>query len=339
MLPVIIRIASSKKLFVPRQYRMVHPEKVSSLGGIAIFTGVLFVTLFFSDFEDFKEIKYFLAAGSFIFLVGLRDDLKKVRPFDKLIGQIAAASIIIFLGGLRIEYIESYNEIFHIPHSISYLISIAVFIWFINAYNFFDGIDLQASLNAVVILIPLGFWFYLTSQYNFSLLLMATAGSLFAFIFFNYSPSKIFMGDTGTITIGFILAFAFIKFINLNTENLAGDFNIQKPIVYGILAFILPLSDSLRVVFTRIFRGSSPFLADKNHLHHLLIHLKWKQNNIAFFTTSYTTLSIIINFFLVKHLESPFIVLILNIIPLIILYTVIYSKLKSLRALKINDNQ
>jgi len=334
LLPVIIKIAVNKKLFVVKHYRKVHQQNTSSLGGIAIFSGVLFTMLFFSDFISFKEIRYYMAAGSFIFLVGLRDDLHQVKPSGKLLGQIVAALIIIFLGKIRIEYFDSWFEGFQLPYWGSVLLTIFIIIWFINAYNFFDGIDLQATMIAIVILIPAAFWFFLTAQYNFSLLLFSTSAALIAFLFFNYSPSKIFMGDTGTVTIGFITAFSFIKFVNLNNLENLSDFSFPHPFLFGLLIMQLPLADSIRVVIIRLIRKKSPFIADKNHFHHLLLKLKWNHPAIAVFSSLYTLIMMIINMLLFKYSINIWIISITNSMALLTLYSLIYRKIAIIKKSK-----
>jgi len=120
-------------------------------------------------------------------------------------------------------------------------------------------------------------------------------------LFFNYSPSKIFMGDTGTVTIGFITAFSFIKFTNLNNLENLSDFSFPHPFLLGLLIMQLPLADSIRVVTIRILRGKSPFIADKNHFHHLLLKLKWSHPFIAGFSSLYTLIMMIFNILLFKR--------------------------------------
>ena len=331
LLPILVRLAANKKIYVIRQYRKVHKQNTSSLGGIAIFAGVLFVLLFFSSFANLQDIKYYIAAGSFIFLVGLRDDLYEVKPINKLFGQIVAATIIIFLGKSRIEYFDLLTPDNQLSYWVSIVLSFIIIIWFINAYNFFDGIDLQATLIAIVVLFPSAIWFYLAAQYNLSLLLFATSTALIAFIFFNYHPSKIFMGDTGTATIGFVMAFMFIKFINLNHLESLSDIHVPYPFIFGLLILQLPLSDSLRVVIYRIIRKKSPTMADKNHLHHLLLLLNWNQEKIAGFSASYTLIIMIANLFLFIHHINIVLILILNLITISTLYFIIGMHLNHLK--------
>lgn len=333
LLPVIIRIAAVNKLFVVRQFRKVHTQKVSSLGGIAIFASVFFVMLFFSDFESLKPLKFYLAAGLFIFLVGLRDDFKNVNPWVKLLGQILATLIIIFPGGLKIEQFILNGTIYNLHPALSTILTLIVVIWIVNAYNFFDGIDIQAALMGIFVLAPAGIWFYFTQQYNFGLLLLTTSAALSAFLIFNFSPSKIFMGDSGTMTIGFIFAFSFIKFTSLNTQMEFVDANISNPFIFGLIAFQLPLFDSLRVVFFRLIKKKKLTKADKSHFHHLLLKLNWSHFHISLLSGFYTLIMLFLNYYLYTHTSKFSILILANLLTLSLLYSFIFFKLKMQKAI------
>ena len=331
LLPVLIRFAVNRKIFVIRHFRSVHNNNVSSLGGVAIFAGVIFSLLFFSDLPGFREIKYYMAAGSFVFLVGLRDDIQNVKPAGKLLGQIIASFIITVPGRMRIEI---FNDVFPstvMSYYFSVLFTIFIIVWIINAYNFFDGIDMQATMLAIVIMIPSAIWFYKTNQFNFSLLLFATSAALMAFLFFNYYPSRIFMGDSGTVTIGFILAFSFIKFIYINDLPVLPVTRIGNPFVFGLLIMQLPLVDSVRVAVIRILRGRSPAVADKNHFHHLLLKTGWRQTAIAVFSTAYTLIVMILNYVLFTGNMTLYVILLINISLLFAVYLLIYRKLSMIK--------
>lgn len=337
LLPVLIHTAEEKNIFVARRFRDVHKTKVSALGGIAIFSSVFFVMLFFSEFESVRAIRYYIAAGFFIFLIGLRDDIKNVKPLGKLAGQIIAGLILIFPGGIRLEHFTFQNQIYLFPEWFSVIATLVIIIWFINAYNFFDGIDMQASLTAIAILIPYGIWYFLTEQFNFSLLLLSTSAALIAFFIYNYSPSKIFMGDTGTVSIGFIIAFSFLKFSNLNIDSDFEDMKISYPLFFGILSFQLPLADSIRVIITRILKGKNPLHADKNHFHHLLLKAGWNQQRIAFLSGFYTLFMIALNYILILVKISTLQLVFINILILLLLYVFVYYKKKHF--LSVNSNQ
>lgn len=328
LLPIIIKIAANRNIVVVRQYRKVHIGNVSALGGIAIFAGVFFSMIFFSDFIDLKIIKYYIAAGSFIFLFGLRDDFKNSKPYEKLLGQISAALILIFLGGLKISQLILFNYIIILPNWASVVLTVFIVIWFINAYNFFDGIDMQAALVALSFLLPSGIWFYFMGQYNFSLLLLSTSAALIAFLYYNNSPSKIFMGDAGTVSIGLILAFSFLKFTNLNQTDDFQDINIINPFLFGLLAFQLPLFDSIRVIIIRIFKGKNPTKADKTHFHHMLLANNWNHKEISWISSIYTLVTLLINYQIFKYNFNIYLIFSFNALALILLYYSTFKKFK-----------
>ncbi len=334
LMPFLIQFAAEKKIFVARQFRKVHSKDVSALGGIAIFAAVFFVMLFFSEFMDKKTIRYYLAAGSFIFLIGLRDDLRNVKPWIKLLGQSIAALIIIFPGDVRIDHIFLINGSIDLNLISSAVITLFIVILFINSYNFFDGIDMQASITAIAVMLPSGIWFYQMSQDNFGLLLISTSASLLAFLIFNYSPSRIFMGDTGTVTIGFILAFAFIKFSNMMIEADSPKPMIHFPLLFGLMAFQLPIFDAFRVVLWRVFKKRNPMQADKNHFHHLLLKAGWKQKQIAYLAGLYSLITLIINYNLFTKNISFYLLIAINILFLSALYAVIFYLLSQKTKLK-----
>lgn len=327
MLPILIRYASTRDIFVPRQFRSVHQSKVSALGGVAIFSGVFFSLIFFTDFESFATIRYYMAAGSFMFVLGLRDDIYNTSPTFKMLGQVIGSVIMVVLGDLRIRSFDFYTFHISFPYFWSIIISVLLIIWIVNAYNFFDGIDFQASVVAIILLIPIGMWFYFAHQDNFSLLLLATAAALFAFIIFNYSPAKIFMGDTGTMTIGFIIAVSLLKFENLNSLIEIDNINFPNAILMSLGALSLPLLDSVRVVLARIFRGKSPIAADKNHWHHLLLRLGFSQNRIAFWSGFYTLWLLASNYYFLGILNAQWFIGI-DILLYILSYQLVIQRIK-----------
>jgi UDP-GlcNAc:undecaprenyl-phosphate GlcNAc-1-phosphate transferase len=325
LLPVIIKVAANKKVFVTRHFRKVHQGNISALGGIAIFSGVLFSMLFFSEFMDVKSIRYYIAAGSFVFIFGLSDDFRAMSPLYKLAGQIMAALLIVFPGDMRIQAIYILGELYMLPYLFSVLLSVSLIIWIINSYNFFDGIDLQAALVGIAFLLPAGIWFYFTQQYNFSLLLLSTSMALLSFSFFNHTPSKIFMGDAGTVTIGFIMAFAMLKFFKINVESSFLDTNISNPILFALVSLQLPLFDSLRVITLRLVRGKNPTMADKSHLHHIFLRAGWKHKSIAWFSGLYTLITLLLNYQLFRNSWNGYAIFILNLCLLSIVYFLVFK--------------
>jgi len=282
MLPPLIRVAKVRGLFVPTHYRKVHKDQVSALGGLAIFSSVIISFLLFVDAVNFPDIRYVTATGLLMFFVGLRDDFHPVSAPVKLLSQLLAVVVLVFFAKIQIDFFAH-----HIDGVLGFYLdsftTIFLMLWVINSFNFIDGIDLLASLYAFIVFVVLGIWFLLADQFDYSLLLMSLSGAFLAFMIFNYSPSKIFMGDTGTLSVGLLLAITLLKFDDVNSmiANSPYQFYSAPGLAFGFIS--IPFVDSARVAIVRISRGVSPFQGDKNHIHHLFLRLGWSQNKVALF--------------------------------------------------------
>jgi UDP-N-acetylmuramyl pentapeptide phosphotransferase/UDP-N-acetylglucosamine-1-phosphate transferase len=143
-----------------------------------------------------------------------------------------------------------------------------------NAFNLIDGINGLAGTMSVLSLAFFAAWFYFTGDLPFIILIASLAGGILAFLKFNYTPAQIFMGDTGALTIGFIMSVLAIKFIEGNANLPEGHIaKIHSNISVGAAIVLYPLFDTLRIFSIRIYRGKSPFSPDKNHVHHLLVRV------------------------------------------------------------------
>ena len=151
-----------------------------------------------------------------------------------------------------------------------------------NSFNLIDGLDGLAGSISLVVLSVLGIWFSLNGETVFGLILCAMAGSVLAFLQYNWQPAKIFMGDTGALILGFILAIASIKFMNLN-YSLPEDsiYKFDGVIGTALTVLYIPLFDTLRVFTLRIIKKKSPFRADKNHVHHVLFRIGMTHRQVA----------------------------------------------------------
>lgn len=272
-IPSIIGIAKEKHLFDEPNDRSSHKVNTPSLGGIAIFAGMIFSIVLWTPFNDFGSLQYILCAFLIIFLIGAKDDISPMSPSKKMIGQILAASILVFKS--NIEFTGLY-DIFGVQSQLGepvhILLSVFTILVIINAFNLIDGINGLAGSIGALIAATLGIWFFLTDHIEFAIVAFATVGAVIAFLKYNYTPAKIFMGDTGALLIGIVCAILIIKFIDLNynmSEAEPYKFYAVPAVAFGIM--IIPLFDTLRVFITRIFRGQSPFHADRRHIHHLLI--------------------------------------------------------------------
>lgn len=272
-IPSIIKVAHQKKLFDVPVGRSSHTVSTPSLGGIAIFSGAIFSFIMWTPFEEFANLQYILCAFIILFLVGARDDIAPLSPKYKLAGQILAALILIFKSDIILHgFYGLFGITADIPYWISVVITLFTMLVIINAFNLIDGIDGLAGSIGVLIIGTLGAWFFLTGNWGYTAIAFATVGAITGFLRYNFTPAKIFMGDTGALLIGLASSILVIEFIDMNTDLEASNpykFDASPVVAIGIL--IIPLFDTLRVFVTRIIRGHSPFHPDRRHIHHLLI--------------------------------------------------------------------
>jgi UDP-GlcNAc:undecaprenyl-phosphate GlcNAc-1-phosphate transferase len=270
-IPVILQIAEQKNLYDIPDERKVHTRPVASLGGVGIFGGFLLACLLSIQGYINPEFQYFFAAALVIFFLGLKDDLMVLSATKKFIGQVIAASILIHLGGIRLDSMHGLFGFDQVPEGFGLALSYLTIIVVINSFNLIDGVDgLAASLGILAMLI-FGTYFFAVAQQAYALLAFSMAGSLVAFMIFNHHPAKIFMGDSGSLMIGLVSAILVIKFINIANAPLV-TVPVPSAVAIGFAILIVPLLDTFRVFSIRIVNGRSPFTPDRNHVHHLLLY-------------------------------------------------------------------
>lgn len=298
-IPSIIKIADIKHLYdSPDEERKSHSAAIPTLGGIAIFGGFLISFCLFSFLDSVNEIRFILAALCFVFMVGVKDDVVELVPYKKFIGQIFAASIIVILGKIRLTSMYGLFGISTLPDIISILLSITTIVFIINAFNIIDGINLLAGGVGVIIATAFGFWFQYYGFINYAVMCAAIVGAILAFLRFNYSPAKIFMGDSGSLSIGLLASILAIQFIEKN-EIVLSSGNSDKLVIVAspamaIAILIIPIYDTLRAFTLRILSKKSPFFADRIHLHHRLLDLGMSHTKAAFILFSVNILFIFI---------------------------------------------
>ncbi len=270
-IPVVLQIAEKKKLYDIPDERKVHTRLVASLGGIGIFGGFILASLLSIEPGQLnKDFQYFFAAAIVIFFLGLKDDLMILSATKKFIGQIIAASILIHLGGIRLDSMYGLFGIEQVSEGFGLALSYLTIIVVINSFNLIDGVDGLAASLGILSMIVFGAYFFAVNMQAYALLSFAMAGSLVAFIIFNHHPAKIFMGDSGSLMIGLVNAILVIKFINVAHEPTVA-IPITASVAIGFSVLFVPLLDTLRVFSIRILNGTSPFTPDRNHVHHLLL--------------------------------------------------------------------
>jgi UDP-GlcNAc:undecaprenyl-phosphate/decaprenyl-phosphate GlcNAc-1-phosphate transferase len=314
-IPVVLQIADQKKLFDVPDERKVHTHPVASLGGVGIFGGFLLASLLSIQGRLNPEFQYFFAAALVIFFLGLKDDLVVLSASKKFVGQMVAASILIHLGGIRLDSMHGLFGFDQLPEGFAMALSYLTIIVVINSFNLIDGVDgLAGSLGMLTMLI-FGSYFFIIGYQSYALLAFALTGSLLAFLIFNHHPARIFMGDSGSLLIGLVNSILVIKFINTASEPSVA-IPIESAVAVGFSILIVPLLDTLRVFAIRIFNGRSPFTPDRNHVHHLL--LGWGFGHVGVtFTCVLINVSFVAIAYFGRSLGSTMLLLIMMLISFI----------------------
>jgi UDP-N-acetylmuramyl pentapeptide phosphotransferase/UDP-N-acetylglucosamine-1-phosphate transferase len=291
-IPVILQVSEKKKLYDIPDERKLHTRLVASLGGVGIFAGFILASLLSIQSQFNFEFQYFFAAAMVIFFLGLKDDIMILSATKKFIGQLIAASILIHLGGIRLDSMFGLFGFEQLPLGFGLALSYLTIIVVINSFNLIDGVDGLAASLGILTMLVFGSYFFAVDMPAYALLSFSMAGSLVAFIIFNHHPAKIFMGDSGSLMIGLINSILVIKFINV-AHNPTVAITFTSSVAIGFAILIVPLLDTLRVFSIRIIKGRSPFTPDRNHVHHLLL-----DRGMSHAAVTFTCVSINVGFIL-----------------------------------------
>lgn len=292
IIPNIMTIAFRRKLFDEQDERKIHRGVVPRLGGISFLPAFIFsfclvvgcnVRLGTPGMLEMLHgsvtvILFLLCALMLMYLVGIADDLIGVRYRSKFIFQILAG-ILIVVSGSWIHDLYGFLWINQWYTTIGWAFTVFLVIYVVNAVNLIDGIDGLASGLSAIALAFYSWVFYSVGEYAYFLLAGSTLGTLMPFFYYNVfgTPerhNKIFMGDTGSLTIGIMLVFLSIKIFNIDLNGMEGAGNL---FILAIAPIIVPCFDVVRVFFHRVRNGNNPFLPDKCHIHHKLLALGCKQ--------------------------------------------------------------
>ena len=273
-IPAIIRLSLVKRLYDQPDERKKHNARISPLGGIAIFGGMIISFVFFTAHLANPALNSVLVALFILFITGVKDDLYPLTPYKKLIGQILAVGILIFQGDIRFESFYGLFDINLLPYWVSVALSFVFFLGIINSFNFIDGINGLSSGLGVVVSVTYAIWFYYLDEQLFLILCMTIAGSQLAFLRYNLVNARIFMGDSGSMILGFLAALLTIYYLQANERTDEQLLRHIDAMVFAFAVVIIPVLDTLRVIFIRVvLLRRSPFSADRNHIHHVLLDI------------------------------------------------------------------
>jgi len=275
-IPMIIKVAFQKRLFdEPMELRKIHKKIIPNLGGIAIFSAFVFSSSLFIPHRLLPEGNLMMAAGLVIFMTGLKDDIVGLSPTIKFVAQFFSAIIVAVVADVRIENLQGLFGYFELNYYTSIALTIFFMVGVMNAFNLIDGIDGLAGSLALICSLTYAFLFFKAGATGWFLMSLSLSGGLLGFLYFNITPAKIFMGDSGSLVLGYVGSIFSLKFLSFDSlVNIkVGEFNVNYASGIVLAILIIPIFDTLRVFTLRILKNKSPFTADANHLHHRLLFI------------------------------------------------------------------
>lgn len=316
IIPQILLIAFRKQLFDTPDPRKIHKAEIPRLGGIAFFPAILFALfLVFGGgmlseessimsyiYNNIRSVSFMMCGTIVMWLVGMADDLVGVRYRAKFIMQALAAELLI-LGGIELTDLHGFLGIGELPTAVSVILTALISVFIINALNLIDGIDGLASGLSGVACAFYTYMFFHAGLYLFSAIAVATLGVLVPFFVYNVfgnaeKQRKIFMGDTGALTIGLLLSAMSLRICQLDT--LPEGCN---PAVVAFAPLLIPCFDVVRVYLHRIRIGHNPFLPDKNHIHHKFLALGMSQRSAMMVIIAASTALVLANYWLSAYIN------------------------------------
>ena len=273
-IPSIIHVANHRALFddIDTQ-RKDHKVGISRLGGVAIFCSFMIASLFIPNAGNSAQFHFLLASCLILFAVGLKDDLWGVNPSTKFGMQFIVASIMVLLADVRLTSLYGIFNVYDLSYPVSIAFSIILIIFVVNAFNLIDGIDGLAGVTGLVVNLTLGIMFAHMGETLFASLAFIISGACIGFLRFNITPAQIFMGDTGSLLLGFISIVLAIHFIEVNKVSGAEVVYFSSAPSIAVAILIGPIFDAIRVFTLRTIKTGSPFVADRNHVHHRMLHM------------------------------------------------------------------
>jgi len=280
--PMLIRFLKKMRIGDEPGGRKIHTSFVPSMGGISFIVSAGVALAIWGWQFPIPEIRYLLGAISIMFFVGLRDDMVELKASHKLLGQLVAVILVVVVADIRILDLHGFLSIGELNIYFSYAFSAFTLLALTNAFNLIDGLDGLAGTMACIVFACLGSWFIIQGLDSYAVLSFSFLGAILAFLLFNWHPAKIFMGDTGSLTLGFTMGALIIAFMNRNGSLPDGAFmKFQPGISAGIALMMFPLYDMARVFLRRISQGKGPMTPDKSHVHHFMMRMGLKHNEVT----------------------------------------------------------
>lgn len=297
--PILIYALKKAKIGDKPGGRKIHKSFIPSMGGIGFVVASAVAMSIWGWQFPLPDIRYLLGAIGLMFFVGLRDDMVEMKANQKILGQLVAVILVVIASDIRIKDLHGFLGIGELYSIVSYLFSAFVLLALTNAFNLIDGLDGLAGTIATIAFSLLGSWFLVNGLESYAVLSFTLLGGILAFLVFNWHPAKIFMGDTGSLALGFSLGALLIAFMEYNAALPAGNLWKFEPVFsVAIALMIFPLYDMARVFTRRIRQGKGPMTPDKSHVHHFLMRMGMKHNQVALLLGALQLMFVLIVFIL-----------------------------------------
>ncbi len=291
-LPKVLKVVNERHLSDKPGKHKIHKKEIPTLGGIGIFAGFIFG--FLMGVNGYMHyVSYFTAGAMLLFFIGVKDDLVYINPWKKLAAEVGTALIIALFTDLHFTSLHGFLGIQSLPVWVYYFITVFIIVLIINALNLIDGIDGLAASIGIIASVAFGIWFFLSGDYGYTIMAAALLGALIVFLFYNISdgPKKIFMGDTGSLVIGFTMAVFAIRFNEIDAAG-RSFYDLQSTPAVSIAFLIVPLYDTLRVIILRFHNHQSFFVADNRHIHHMMLRAGFTHKRATLYISIFSILMI-----------------------------------------------
>jgi len=314
MIPRVLLISKKKRLFDIPDYRKIHSNPIPRLAGatflpammLSIFPLLCIQYLLFPDLLNDSNPSFFISlclifcGAILLLLVGVKDDLIGVKYSHKFIYQLIA-SLFLVGSGNKINFFYGILGIEHVHPVLGILFTLLLTVSIINAINLIDGVDGLAGILISIAAAVLGIYFVLGGLYNYAYLAFSIVGIIVPFLMYNFSSRrKMFMGDTGSLIMGYILSLLTVRCCMLSPEASTGN---PLPIVIAASVLFIPLFDTIRVFAVRGIQRKPMFYPDKNHIHHKLLELGCSHLQVCMVLAMITLVHLAMNIALYRYVN------------------------------------
>jgi len=288
-------IAKRKELFAEVNHRSSHATPIPAFGGISLFVVFVCAALTMIGIGSSHTLGFVVLSAFILFMSGLKDDLMGTSARTKLLVQIGTAILVLINSELTVTHLSGFFGIGEITPIVGFILSLGFIVFVVNAFNLIDGIDGLAGSIAILAFSVFGTYHYVNGDTFLSLIMAAMVGALVSFLSWNFADTKrkMFMGDTGSLVIGFLLAVSALVIVAQQPVSPEVSFVPQNSVIFILSILVIPVLDTLRIIVIRLSNGQKPWVADRNHMHHLLLDKGLSHKQATFCLASLQVIAIL----------------------------------------------